>query len=198
MFQHSIDLPLVRNAPVDRSVEDGDLVLPPRYSRRLVVSGCVFAPASAAYAAYLAFPFSGALACACLGLFLLSVNYWRRPLRNSWRRLADVAMAYLIASCQTVLALVCLGQDELLFKLWYFASVLSGVAFYLAARRAESKNVSSFLHVLLHASMASSNAALYTGLSVLVKAPLESLTFTNSVSAGLRGALATEVSEASS
>lgn len=137
---------------------NGELVLELCFSRRLVWSsfGSLFCALGAMRAEQLLLAMTSAL------VFVCSLNYWRHPLRRSWRRFVDIAAA-LIALLTHMHAAVASR-----YFIIYILTVLAGIGCYLRARRvgALDQDSSSAWHAAMHATGTAANLVMYQGLLV--------------------------------
>ena len=140
------------------------LVLEPRFSKR-IYNSCYQAVVSTAFAHYLGLHAYGGLGWA---IMLMSLNYWRHPIKTSWRRYCDMALSGVGAFVQmyTVWArLMPHHATHRSYFLGYCFFLLGSFFFYGCARYSESENLSSGFHCCLHFMTSGSNIVLYSALA---------------------------------
>jgi hypothetical protein len=132
--------------PTDHIISD-DLVLPPRYSIRLYYTSLVnlLIFPIACYTSRIDFP------CMVGVLGLTSINYWRHPVKNNWRRTLD---RWCVFIC-TMYHLICISpQVPQPYWFFYWMYTLMSVRSYIYAwyygNIMEDYDMSSRYHVLLH------------------------------------------------
>ncbi|EOD15750.1 hypothetical protein EMIHUDRAFT_103249 [Emiliania huxleyi CCMP1516] len=138
--------------------EESDLILPPRFARRIwLVSWLALSSGSAAIA-------NGRRDCAALSVLMLatSLNYWRRPTHGP-RRTVDMAAA--AGSLIYQVAAVAPFSHCPIAAGAYLASVAAGAGCYararLLSRRHGDRDSSSWWHVGLHLCGNAGNVLLY-------------------------------------
>lgn len=124
----------------------------PRFSNRILCSSTMFlVPVIMGLWAQV-----GALTLGPFVIFLTSINHWRRPVLNSWRRRVDVAFVGL-----SIPVYFHLARNSVALYFYVFALICYGCAFALGSRKLA--DLASRAHVCMHLAAVAGTTLLFYG-----------------------------------
>ncbi len=94
------------------------------------------------------------------GVFLTSINYWRKPQPNSWRRYIDITYVSLALSYQSIRAY------NAQYSIEHYATVMLAMSFYPLGTYFYNKKQywnATYSHSMIHVMANLSNVILYSG-----------------------------------